>query len=73
MEGKIMTPAECIEMLSNELQDEAARADSYRESCMRLIDAVADDAVTASRKSRKAKFKIINNPINEPPPSDLTN
>ena len=65
MSDKLMTPAECIEMLSNELQDEAARADSYRKTLIQFADMIAENHVAASKQSRQQKFKIINMP--EPP------
>ena len=68
-----MTPVEALELLSDELAEESAKADAYREAAITLIDHIANEMAFKVRDERKLKREEIAKMFLASPPSSATN
>ena len=68
MEERILTPAEALQLLSDNLAEETCRAAAYREAAISLIDHIAEEMAFKVREERDkqresfAKSTILSHP-----------
>jgi hypothetical protein len=72
-EMKLMSAAEALDLLSDELAEESAKADAYREAAITLIDHIANEMAFKVRDDRDARREEMSKLILATPPSSATN